>query len=341
MTCREITVENLDKPLRADVYLSACDLKLSRSQIHKLADEGHISLNDISIKAAHKVQQGDRLKIEIPEAKSLEAQAENIPLEILYEDEDLAVVNKPQHLVVHAAAGHDSGTLVNALLFHLKNLSSIGGVLRPGIVHRLDKGTSGLMVVAKSNEAHQHLVRQFQERTVQKTYLALCYGHFKQREGKIESKLGRSTHNRKKISSKTKQGKEAKTLFKVLEQSAAMSFVEVKILTGRTHQIRAHFSEQGHPLVGDPLYGGKQWLSKLDETLRQKVGALDHQLLHAHQLKFTHPRQGRTLSFETEVPEDFRQVLIFSNFQNYFLTPHTNEPNLRSQPTLGWSALPE
>ncbi len=314
MSKTKIKVENLETPQRVDVYLSSCDLKLSRTQIHKIAAEGLISLNGSVVKAAHKVQEGDLLEIEIPEVKCAEAEPENIPLEILYEDDDLAVINKPQELVVHASAGHDSGTLVNALLYHLKNLSDIGGVLRPGIVHRLDKGTSGLMVVAKNNEAHQSLVRQFQDRTVKKTYLALCFGQFKQQEGKIENKLGRSTQNRKKISSKTKNGKEAKTLFKVLNQSSVMSFVEAKILTGRTHQIRVHFTEQGHPLVGDPLYGGKQWLSKLDVALRQSVEALDHQLLHSYQLEFTHPRLEKRLNFKKEVPEDFRQLLTILNF---------------------------
>ncbi|MFO1518889.1 MAG: RluA family pseudouridine synthase [bacterium] len=302
-------VEDGEPPLRLDLYLVKRSLSLTRSQIQKLADSNRIFLNGKPARASQKVRPGDKIHLQMPSPEPLTAQAEEIPLKIIFQDAHIAVIDKPADLVVHSAAGHSRGTLVNALLHHLKDLSDVGGAVRPGIVHRLDKGTSGIMVIAKTNEAHFELSRQFHDRQIQKTYLTLAYGRFKSTEGTWISRLGRSLGNRKKISSKTRKGREAETHYRVLKSVEGINFVEVKPHTGRTHQIRVHLAEAGHPVVGDPLYGGKQWVQKLKSPLREAVGALDHQALHAWRLEFLHPKTKKKLSFEAEIPEDFRKVL--------------------------------
>ncbi len=308
LVTHKISVVSHQIPIRLDSYLTSQDLKLTRSQIQKLIEAGHILVNGKVSRVSQKVHAGDEIFIQIPPERPLQAQAENIPISILFEDQHLAVINKPAELVVHASAGHASGTLVNALLYHLKKLSQVGGDLRPGIVHRLDKGTSGVMLIAKNNEIHFELARQFHDRKVQKTYLALAYGRFKKNEGEIQSRLGRSRGDRKKISSKTRNGREAKTFYKILKQYENMAFVEVKPYTGRTHQIRVHLAEAGHPVVGDPLYGGKQWIQKLSPSLQEVVRKLDHQALHAWKLKFTHPVTKKEMEIEAALPPEFQKI---------------------------------
>jgi len=308
-TKRRLTAQDASASMRVDVFLSMQGLGLTRSQIQKLLDGGLIRVNQKAAKASYKLRAGDEIEIEIPRPESIEAKPEAIPLEILYQDKYLAFVNKPAGLVVHASAGHASGTLVNALLHHLKDLSGIGGQLRPGIVHRLDKDTSGLMLIAKNNQAHADLARMFQNREIQKTYLALAYGSFKSDSGLIESKLGRSRGDRKKISSRTGRGKEAKTSYEVIERFPAMALLRVKPHTGRTHQIRVHLAEAGHPIVADPVYGGKQWVGKLKPPLQALVKRAQRQMLHAFQLEFVHPITGKKMKGEAALPEDFLEIL--------------------------------
>lgn len=294
---------------RIDVFLSQQNLGITRSHIQKLLEEDAVKVNGKKVKAAYKVKVNDVIELEIPSPQKIEAEPENIPIEILYQDKALAVINKPPGLVVHASAGHEKGTLVNALLFHLKDLSGIGGALRPGIVHRLDKDTSGIMLIAKNNQAHAELVRMFQNREIKKTYQALCYGTFKQDEGIVENKLGRSQGDRKKISSHTLHGKDAKTTYRVTERFPHMALVEAQPLTGRTHQIRVHFTELGHPIVGDPTYGGRHWVSKLEPVLQKMVKESNRQMLHAFRLELVHPITGKKLKFEADVPKDFEKIL--------------------------------
>ncbi len=301
---------------RIDLYLSKQTLNLTRSQVQRLVEEGSVRVNQKQVKTSYKLREGDEIEIEIPAPTSVASKPENIPLEILYQDKDLALVNKAAGLVVHASAGHTEGTLVNALLYHLKDLSGIGGELRPGIVHRLDKDTSGIMLIAKNNPTHAQLVRMFQERQIQKTYLALAYGIFKKDSGVIENKLGRSKGDRKKISSKTAHGKEAKTSYQVLERFSCFSLLEVKPYTGRTHQIRVHLAEAGHPIVGDPVYGSKQWTSKLNATLQALVKKTNRQMLHAYQLELQHPIIEKKIKQKAELPADFKEILNLSRKQN-------------------------
>ncbi len=307
-----ITVSPSTESSRIDVFLSRQNLGIARSQIQKLLEDDFVVVNGKKVKAAYKVRVGDLIEVKIPSPQTIEAKPEKIPLEILYQDKHLALINKPAGLVVHASAGHQQGTLVNALLYHLKDLSGIGGSLRPGIVHRLDKDTSGIMLVAKNNQAHSDLVRMFQHREIQKTYLALAYGVFKNDSGMIENKLGRSKGDRKKISSKTSRGKEAKTSYQVLERFSHMALLEVTPHTGRTHQIRVHLAESGHPIVGDPVYGGKQWLGKLDAKLQGLIKKSNRQMLHAFRLELIHPISEKKLKYEAELSEDFKAILKIS-----------------------------
>lgn len=298
---------------RIDSYLSnknlGQNLRMTRSQVQRLVEEGSVRVNQKKVKTSYKLREGDEVEVEIPAPTPVAAKAENIPLEILYQDKDLALINKAAGLVVHASAGHAEGTLVNALLYHLKDLSGIGGELRPGIVHRLDKDTSGIMLIAKNNPTHAQLVQMFQERQIQKTYYALAYGIFKKDSGVIENKLGRSRGDRKKISSKTAHGKEAKTSYRVLERFAHFSLLEVKPYTGRTHQIRVHLAEAGHPIVGDPVYGSKQWANKLSAPLQVLVKKANRQMLHAQQLEFIHPISQKKMKQSVDLPLDFKEIL--------------------------------
>jgi 23S rRNA pseudouridine1911/1915/1917 synthase len=300
----EYIVSEDQKGERLDHFLaSKTEIGLTRSQIQRLLRDGYVEVNKEAPKASYKIKLDDRIIVSIPPPKKLEVQPENILLDIVYEDNDLIVVNKPRGMVVHPAAGNYSGTLVNALLYHLSDLSGIGGILRPGIVHRLDKNTSGLMVAAKNDFAHQGLAGQFKSREIKKQYLALVHGVIRQEKGMIEAKIGRHPKHRKRMAivslfeTRTK-GREAVSYFKVRERFKNYTLVEITLETGRTHQIRVHMTSIGHSIVGDPSYGRR----------REEFG-VSGQLLHAERLGFVHPRTGKYLEFYREMPADMKDAV--------------------------------
>jgi 23S rRNA pseudouridine1911/1915/1917 synthase len=295
---------------RLDRFLVSVLPNQSRSQIQRLIKDGKVLLAGKAAKANLAVKQGQTFEVEIPEAVDTELQPEALPLPILYEDTDLLVVDKPAGMVVHPAAGHASGTLVNALLHHVDDLSGIGGEKRPGIVHRLDRGTSGLMVVAKHDAAHEELSRQFHDREVEKEYAALVWGEVMAGR-RIDAPIGRDPSNRKKMSAATpnrvRRSREAVTRIVRAEHfGRTLTLAVVAIHTGRTHQIRVHLSAIGHPIVGDSLYGGVH--RRVPGDLRA-VTHLDRPFLHAAHLAFTHPADGRRMEFSSELPDDLQRVL--------------------------------
>ncbi len=287
--------------MRLDHFLAERVPELSRSRLQALLKDGHITLNGGPARANVKIRLGDRVVVHEPASVApTDTEAEDIPLEVLFEDDDVIVVNKPPGLVVHPAVGHLTGTLVNALLHHCKSLSGIGGVERPGIVHRLDKETSGCMVAAKNDHAHQSLAAQFAGRDVEKIYLALATGRFTRKNGIIETQLGRHPMHRQKMAVVAPdKGREARTGWRVLGEVPGGSLVECTLFTGRTHQIRVHLKHIKHPLLGDDVYG--------------KRGTFTRQMLHSWKLSFTHPRTGERLSFQAPIPEDFKAAGVTPN----------------------------
>lgn len=269
---------------------------LSRGQANDQIKQGLVLVNGQQKKAKYTVQAGDVICFEPPKEEVLEYQAQNIPLDIIYEDDALAIINKPQRMVVHPSVGHPSGTMVNALMYHIKDLSSINGVVRPGIVHRIDKDTSGLLMVAKTDAAHQALAEELKAKKSLRKYLAIVHGNLPNDRGMIEAPIGRSEKDRKK-QAVTAKGKEAVTRFTVLERFGDYSLVELQLETGRTHQIRVHMAYIGHPVAGDPLYGPRKTLSG------------HGQFLHAKTLGLTHPMTGKEMIFTVEAPEIFQKVL--------------------------------
>jgi 23S rRNA pseudouridine1911/1915/1917 synthase len=305
-----INVTKRDEGRRLDQFLSETDLNLSRSQAKNLIQKHHILLNQNPAKPSAHIRAGDIISGILPQPESLSVKAEPLPLTILYEDSSIIIIDKPSGMVVHPAYGNLSGTLVNALLYHCKDLTGINGVLRPGIVHRLDKNTSGVMVVAKNDEAYHHLARQFKNRTVGKVYLAIVYGKFGEDEGLIDSAIGRHPSERKRMSTRTKRGRMAITHWKKIEELDGFTLLEIFPQTGRTHQIRVHLSSIGHPLLGDPLYGRKGRPGTIrDPVLRECVTRMNRQALHAKRLEFTHPRTGERVQFVSPVPQDMKKVL--------------------------------
>ncbi len=294
---------------RLDVFLTSVLPHHSRSQVQRLIKEGHVLVDRREAKANQPVKTGQPIAIDIPAPVDPVPQPEALPLPIVYQDADLIVVDKPAGMVVHPAAGHDSGTLVNALLHHVDDLSGIGGEKRPGIVHRLDRGTSGLMVVAKNDRAHEELSRQFREREVEKEYIALTWGEVMAGR-RIDTAIGRDPANRKKMSSepaRIRRSREAVTRIVRAEHfGRVLTLAHVAIHTGRTHQIRVHLSAIGHPIVGDPLYGGVH--RRVPGDIRA-VTHLDRPFLHAARLAFTHPMDKRRMAFESELPDDLQRVL--------------------------------
>ena len=279
---------------RLDQFLHTVQPEHSRSFLQKLITAGEVRVHGQPVKPSYRVRAGEVVTIEIPAPQPLATLPEDIPLAVLYEDADLIVLNKAPGIVVHPAAGNFAHTLVNALLHHCQGqLAGIGGVARPGIVHRLDKGTSGCLVVAKTDSAHQSLVAQFKAREVRKIYRAVCSGIFREPTGRIATTIGRSTRDRKKMSTQPARGRPALTEYRVLRQHAACALVELTLHTGRTHQIRVHMAHIGHCLVGDVTYG---W--------RNPKIAVERPLLHAYKLAFTHPRTGKRMEFSAPIPED-------------------------------------
>ena len=282
---------------RADVALAAM-LELTRSNMQKLLDEGRAVKGAKVIKSNYKLKLGDEIIVTLPEPQPLDVQPENIPLDIIYEDEDVVVVNKARGMVVHPAAGNYSGTLVNALLYHCKNLSGINGVIRPGIVHRLDKDTSGIMICAKNDAAHVSLSEQIQSKTAQRTYLAVVRGNIKTDSGIIETQIARDKDDRKKMAVVKEGGRNAVTEYEVMERFGKYTIVKCKLKTGRTHQIRVHMEYLGYPLVGDPKY-----------SPMKTPFSINGQALHSLTLAFDHPRTGERMEFEAKLPEDLHKVV--------------------------------
>jgi 23S rRNA pseudouridine1911/1915/1917 synthase len=300
-------VEKSQPDRRFDQFLREKYPAASRAVFKRLIEQGHIRVNGKLVKATHTPRAGEQVEIHWPEAKPAEAQPEEMPLEILFEDDSLLVLNKPAGLVVHPAAGHEEHTLVNALLHHCRgSLSGIGGVARPGIVHRLDKETSGCLVVAKNDETHLALSKQFSERNVEKIYNAIVCGEITRASGEIRAAIARHPSHRKRMAVREDDsGRAAHTKWRVLEGLSGATFVETRILTGRTHQIRVHFQFLGHPVVGDKTYGAHQ-----NKRLADKSGfEAPRVMLHARQLAFAHPRTEKRMNFEAPLPEDFQEAL--------------------------------
>lgn len=293
----DYVVDNITNDVRIDKWICEQNQEISRSMLQKLLKDNLVTVNGKAVSKSYKISNGDKISFEIPEPVELDVLPENIPIEIVYEDDDLLVVNKPKGIVVHPAAGNYNGTLVNALLYHCQGrLSSINGVIRPGIVHRIDKNTSGLLIVAKTDKAHTGLAEQIKAHTFTREYQAVICGRLKENNGIVEAPIGRHPVDRKKMCVTDKNSKEAKTEYTVLEEFNGYSHIKLKLYTGRTHQIRVHMSYIGHPVYGDDVYGKA---SKLCEG----------QCLHAKKIGFIHPISGEYLEFDSELPEYFVNVL--------------------------------
>ncbi len=316
MTAEEITltVPANQAGARLDAFLSAQLAEVSRATIQKAIQSGACLVNDHNPKASYKVRAGDEIQLELPAAAPLEAVPENIPLDIVYEDDDLIVLHKPAGMIVHPGAGVQSDTLANALVYHFQQLSHANS-LRPGIVHRLDVGTSGLMVVAKTERAHQHLAAQFEARTIEKHYTALVYGAVKPDAGRIDAPIGRDPRNRVKMAVRPPgQGRSALTLYRVVERFNDFTLLDVEIKTGRTHQIRVHLAHMKHPVVGDATYDGGRVNMVKDARLRSAIEKLGRPFLHAARLCFE-TLAGEKVLFEAPLPKDLATFLCAINFQ--------------------------
>lgn len=292
------SVDTADEKKRIDVYLAEKIKNHSRSYLKKGIDEGWVRVNGKNVKPNYKIKARDKITVSIPPPDKPSLEPEDIPLKIIYEDEDIVVIDKPRGLVVHPAPGNYSGTLVNSLLYHTGGLSGIGGVMRPGIVHRLDKDTSGVMVVAKNDMAHMALAKQLKNKQMKKIYRALVWGQIQEDRATINAPIGRNPLKRKEMAVTTKNAKEAITHFNVLERFSEYTLLEINLETGRTHQIRVHMKFIGHPVVGDPVYSN-----------RKNPFAIKGQALHAYKLGFFHPRTGGFMEFTAPMPEDFTSIL--------------------------------
>ncbi len=284
---------------RIDVFLARLDGTLSRSYIQRLIAEGRATVGGRSVKPRYQLRAGEMVTVDVPAPEPVNVMPETIPIDILYEDEDVIVVNKARGMVVHPAAGVFHGTLVNALLAHCKDLSGINGALRPGIVHRLDKETSGIMIAAKNDAAHRSLAEQIQTKTAQRVYWAILVGNIREEEGVIHGAIGRSAKDRQKMAVVRENGKEATTKFRILERFGDYTLAECRLMTGRTHQIRVHMAYIGHPVLGDRKYGTKKC-----------PFAIEGQALHSKTLSFSHPRTGERMEFSAPLPEDMASILL-------------------------------
>jgi 23S rRNA pseudouridine1911/1915/1917 synthase len=299
---REIIYTN-EENIRIDIYLAKGQYcSFSRNRIKELITQGNILVNDKKIKASYILKNGDRISINIPEQKELNLQPENIPLDIYFEDEHMMVIDKAAGMIVHPTGKVRTGTLVNAILYHCQgNLPGINGVNRPGIVHRLDKETSGLMMIAKTELAHHSLTKQIKERSIVKKYIALVYGILKDKAGYIEAPIGRDKNHRNKMSVSNIASREAKTYFEVIKYFESFTLLLLRLYTGRTHQIRVHLRFIGHPVVGDKLYGIRKE--------KNNYISIQRQALHSHYLQFSHPATGQTMSFTSALPDDIKKQL--------------------------------
>ena len=296
------TVQSDANGTRLDTWLKSQIQEMSRSRIQSLIKSGHITANEKTLNAHQKVRQDMEIHVEIPPPVEIkEIIPEDIPLDVLYNDKDIVVINKPAGLVVHPAPGHASGTLVNALLYHFPNISGINGCLRPGIVHRLDKDTSGTIVVARNDHSMKNLSDQFKERLVHKQYTAIVHGLPRPDKGRIETVIGRSNHDRKLMSTRTNSGRNAITNYELIETFGGFSLLKIIIETGRTHQIRVHMTHIGHPIVGDQQYGKR----KINTSIHQP----SRQMLHAKQLAFSHPTTNKQIEFTAPLPPDMQKTL--------------------------------
>jgi 23S rRNA pseudouridine1911/1915/1917 synthase len=311
-----ILIDESEHNRRLDAVVAAHLPDCSRSLAANLIGNHKILVDNQPKKPGYRVKSGEQILGRIPAPEPVDYKPEPIPLDILYQDRHIVVLNKPAGLVVHPAPGHASGTLVNALLHHCPDLGGIGGEIRPGIVHRLDKDTSGAMVVAKNAAALEALAKQFKDRTVRKTYLALVYGELKKDAGTIDLPIGRHPVHRKQMSTTTRKGRQAVTSWRVFKRFQSITLLELTLKTGRTHQIRVHCSAMGHPIVGDPIYGPRKLFKNLDKkTEHLPAGIIDllkaipRQMLHAWQLGFSHPRTDERLSFESPIPKDMEELI--------------------------------
>jgi len=296
--------------VRLDSFLASRLSEISRTRIQHAIQDGDILVNQRVAKSSYRLREGDQIEIDLPDPPPVELVPEYIPLHIVYEDADLIVVNKPAGMVVHPGAGIDSGTLANALVHHFNSLSEVAGRIRPGIVHRLDKDTSGLLVVAKNDFAHEPLSNQFRDRQIFKMYIALVYGRLARDRGEIEEPIGRGTHNRTRMAVlKGGAGRPAHTIFDVAARYQEFTQLNVQIKTGRTHQIRVHLAHIGHPVVGDSAYGGGRNNEVRDVKTRRAAQALGRHFLHAEKLAFTHPRTGEHLEFTSPLPLELAGLL--------------------------------
>ena len=304
MHFQEIVVNISEVGQRLDIFITS-KTNITRSQLQKFIEDGSVLVNSRIVSQNYRVKTNDIITLTISDKETESLIPEPIPLEILYKDDYLVVVNKPAGMVVYPSAGHNQGTLMNALSHHCKKLASVGRPLRPGVIHRLDKDTSGVMVVALNDEAYYNLVEQFRQRTITRRYIALVYGNLKEDKGEITLKIGRSQSDRKKMSTRVRKGKEAITRWKALERFSNATLIEAKLGTGRTHQIRVHFASMGYPVLGDRTYGKKV---ELEVKAKKKI-LFPRQMLHAELLGFTHPATGKYLEFSSPLPEDMTQKI--------------------------------
>ncbi|MCX7815928.1 MAG: RluA family pseudouridine synthase [Syntrophales bacterium] len=306
------TVTDCDAGTRVDIFLSRKAKTLSRAAIIRAIREGKVSIDGRVVKPSRRLKAGEAVFVMPLEVRPCELVPENIPIKILYEDPYMMVVNKPPGMVVHPGAGNSSGTLVNALLYHCRDLSGIGGVLRPGIVHRLDKDTSGVLVVAKTDEAHEGLAKQFRDRRVKKVYYALVYGDMEKDEGLVDLPIGRHPVKRRFMSVRISHGKEAITRWKVIERFGCCTLLSVETLTGRTHQIRVHLKAIGHPIVGDQVYGSRRKVVFYgDRVTQEHLLKMKRQALHASMISIVHPISKHTMDFVAPLPDDMGDLLVF------------------------------
>ena len=306
---RESTVDEARDGLRLDRALGELFTDYSRNFLANLVTDGRVRVDGVpATKPSQRVTAGQKLEIDVPEAAPAGIESQDLPLTVLYEDADVVVIDKPAGLVVHPAAGHADGTLVNALLFHVKDLSGVGGEIRPGIVHRLDKDTSGVMVIAKHDAAHRKLTEAWNTERVRKEYIALVYGTPSSERGTVDAPVGRDPRDRKKMAV-VAGGRAAITDYEVAERLRYVSLLRCRLRTGRTHQIRVHMKHLGHPIVGDPAYSGPQWRGIPDKRVQKLLSSLERQMLHAARITFTHPSTGAPMTFDAPLPRDFADVI--------------------------------